>query len=70
MVNKEVDMFNSEEFKKEFRKQVEKDTWGMGKPMFYMKDGDIVEHWKDGTINVLHTKEELADIEAKLDKKT
>jgi hypothetical protein len=54
-----VDMFNSDEFRKKFREQVEKDTWGKGKAMIYMKDGDIIEHWKDGTINILHTKEEL-----------
>ena len=28
--------------------------------MIYLdKEGNIVEHWKDGIINILHTKEEL-----------
>ena len=44
----------SEQFQIDFMKQVEKDTWGNGLPKIYMNDnGEIVEHWKDGTINVL-----------------
>lgn len=53
------DIFNSKEFKKAFMRQVEKDTWDKGLPKIYMKEGNIVEHWKDGTINILKTKEEL-----------
>jgi hypothetical protein len=54
------DYIKSEQFQKDFTKQVEKDTWGKGLPKIYMdNDGNIVEHWKDGTINILHTKEEL-----------
>lgn len=50
----------STQFQKDFAEQVEEDTWGKGLPKIYMdKDGNIVEHWKDGTINILHTKEEL-----------
>ena len=50
----------SDEFKKAFAEQVRKDTWGKGSPMAYLdKEGNIVEHWEDGTINILHTKEEL-----------
>jgi hypothetical protein len=44
----------SEQFQKDFAKQVEEDTWGKGLPKIYMdKEGRIVEHWKDGTINIL-----------------
>ena len=59
----EEEFFNyltSDKFKEDFAKQVEKDTWDQGYPMIYMdKGGNIVEHWKDGTINILKTKEEL-----------
>ena len=40
----------NKEFGKAFRAQVEKDTWDNGFPMIYLKDGWIIEHWKDGTI--------------------
>lgn len=55
----------SEEFRKSFAEQVRKDTWGNGLPMVYLdrKTGNIVEHWEDGTINILHTKEELKKTE-------
>lgn len=44
----------SEQFKLDFRKAVEADTWEKGYPMYYMdKEGWLVEHWKDGTINRL-----------------
>ena len=50
----------SEQFKKDFAKQVEKDTWDKDLPKIYMdKQGNIVEHWKDGRINIIKTKEEL-----------
>ena len=49
----------SNEFKKAFADQVTADTWGKGRPKIYMKDGNIVEHWEDGTINILRKKEEL-----------
>lgn len=43
----------SKEFQESFQKQVEEDTWGKGRPKIYMdKDKNIVEHWKDGTINI------------------
>ena len=54
-----VNFFESKEFLENFRRQVELDTWEKGRPMVYMKDGNIVEHWKDGTINILKTKNEL-----------
>lgn len=48
----------SEQFQKDFMEQVEKDTWGKGLPKIYMNDkGQIVEHWKDGTINILKENE-------------
>ena len=47
----------SKQFLKDFAKQVEADTWGKGLPKIYMdKDGNIVEHWKDGTINIIKEK--------------
>ena len=50
----------SKQFTKDLAEAVEKDTWGKGLPKIYMDEhGNIVEHWKDGTINILHTKEEL-----------
>lgn len=50
----------SKQFIKDFADAVERDTWGKGLPKIYMDDhGNIVEHWKDGTINILRTKEEL-----------
>lgn len=46
--------FKSNKFKEDFRKKVEEDTWEKGKPMIYLDDnGNIVEHWKDGTINII-----------------
>ncbi len=49
----------SDAFKAAFKEQVEKDTWGQGLPKIYMdKNGDIVEHWKNGTINILKKKNE------------
>lgn len=50
----------SKEFQKDIKKFIEQETWGKELPKIYLdKNGDIVEHWKDGTINVLKTKEEL-----------
>jgi len=45
-----VKYLNSEEFKEGFRKAVEAETWDKGLPKIYLKDGWIVKHWKDGTI--------------------
>jgi hypothetical protein len=53
-----VKYLTSDKFKEDFAKQVENDTWGQGKPKIYMnKEGQIVEHWKDGTINIIKDKE-------------
>ena len=50
----EVEKFlKSEEFIKEFRKQVEKDTWEKGLPMVYLKDNKIVKHYSDGRVEVI-----------------
>lgn len=50
----EAEFFKSDEFKKGIEKQIEKDTWGKNLPKIYLdNNGDIVEHWKDGTINIL-----------------
>lgn len=50
----ELEYFKSEKFKKDFRKQVEEDTWEKERPMIYIDDnGNIVEHWKDGTIKII-----------------
>jgi hypothetical protein len=50
--NRVKEAFESEEFKRAFRKQIEKDTWEQGLPMIYLNDeGWIVEHWKDGRID-------------------
>lgn len=50
----EAQIFQSEEFKKLFAEQVKEDTWEKGLPMVYaQKNGNIVEHWKDGTIKII-----------------
>ena len=54
MEEDEVEKFlKSEEFKKGFREQVEKDTWEKGLPMVYLKDNKIVKHYSDGRIEVV-----------------
>ena len=50
----ESEYFKSEKFKEDFRKTVEKETWDKDLPMIYIDDnGNIVEHWKDGTIKII-----------------
>ena len=54
---KEIEYFKSEEAQELFQKMVERDTWEKGLPKIYMdKKGNIVEHWKDGTINIIKHK--------------
>ena len=54
MEEDEVEKFlKSEKFSKEFREQVEKDTWGKGLPMVYLKDNKIVKHYSDGRVEVI-----------------
>lgn len=43
----------SERFIKGFREQIEKDTWGEGLPMVYLKDNKVVRHYPDGRIEVI-----------------
>lgn len=50
----ESEYFKSNKFKEDFRKKVEEDTWEKEKPMIYIdNNGNIVEHWKDGTIKII-----------------
>ena len=50
----ESEYFQSKEFKEGTSKQVERETWGKGLPMIYIDENkNIVEHWKDVTINIL-----------------
>ena len=52
-----ADYIKSEQFQQDFARRVEEDTWGKGLPKIYMdKEGRIVEHWKDGTINIIKEK--------------
>jgi len=56
---KETDYFLSEQFKEDFQKRVEEDTWNKGLPKIYIDDnGDMVKHWKDGTIEKINGNEE------------
>jgi hypothetical protein len=51
---KESEYLKSEQFKEDFRKKIEEDTWEKGLPMIYMDENkNMVEHWKDGTINII-----------------
>ena len=44
--------FGSQEFRDGLIKKINDDTWGKGRPKYYMdQEGWLVEHWKDGTIN-------------------
>lgn len=50
----ESNYFRSKEFQEDFRKQVEKDTWDKDLPMVYLnEEGEIVRHYKDGTIEIV-----------------
>jgi hypothetical protein len=50
----ESEYFKSDKFREDFRKKVEEDTWEKGLPKIYIDDnGNIVEHFKDGTINII-----------------
>lgn len=50
----ETDFFQSKEFKEKIEKSIQKETWDKGLPRYYNdKEGNIVEHWKDGTINII-----------------
>lgn len=48
------DYLRSEQFAKDFKELVKKDTWDRGLPMAYMNDKkQLVHHWKDGRIEVI-----------------
>lgn len=50
----ESKFFQSEEFQEGIRKSIEADTWGKGRPMYYMNEQrQIVEHWEDGKIIII-----------------
>lgn len=50
----------SEKFKEDFARQVELDTWGNNLPKVYMDEfGNIIEHWKDGTKNIIKAHDEV-----------
>lgn len=50
----ESQYFQSEEFKDKVEKSIQKVTWDKNLPRYYLDDnGNIVEHWKDGTINII-----------------
>ena len=50
----ELEYFNSKEFKEQFRKTVESQTWEKDLPMIYLnKNKQIVKHWKDGRIEII-----------------
>ena len=62
----ESEYFKSKQFQEDFRKQVEKDTWDKDLPMVYLnEEGEIVRHYKDGTIekvnNMKETKFKVGD---------
>ena len=53
----QTDYFKSKEFKERIEQSIQRETWNKGLPRYYMdKEGRIVEHWKDGTINVIKEK--------------
>jgi hypothetical protein len=46
--------FKSQEFKEKIQASIDRETWDKGLPKYYKNDdGEIVEHFKDGTINVM-----------------
>ena len=51
-VDKLLKAIQSEKFSEKFKEQIEKDTWTLGNPMFYVDDDNwLIEHHKDGTKN-------------------
>lgn len=50
---KERDYLSSQEFQAGFRASIEADTWEKGKPMYYRRDNNIIEEWKDGRIVII-----------------
>lgn len=59
----ELEYFKSQEFRDNIRKSIEEQTWEKGLPMVYLdKNNNIVEHFKDGRINILKTEKEWKTI--------
>lgn len=50
----ESEYFQSKEFKEKIEKSIQRETWDKNRPRYYMDENkNIVEHWKDGTINII-----------------
>lgn len=47
------DFLSTQEFSDNIKGRIEAETWDKDKPMYYMRNGKIVEHWKDGTIKTI-----------------
>lgn len=43
-----TEYLSTQEFHDDSKFRIEADTWDKGKPMYYLKNGVIIEHWKDG----------------------
>jgi len=53
----ESEYLKSKQFQQDIKKFIEEETWEQGFPKVYKdKFGNIVQHWKNGTINILHYK--------------
>ena len=51
---KQSKFFNSEDFNIKVQESINRDTWDKGLPKYYKdKEGRIVEHFKDGKINII-----------------
>ena len=56
------DYLKSEQFIKDFKEQIKKDTWDHGLPMAYMNNKkQLVHHWKDGRIEIIKNLNNEAD---------
>lgn len=49
----ENEFLSSQEFASDWRERIEADTWDKGKPMYYLRDRQIVEEWKDGRMIII-----------------
>lgn len=49
--------FKSQEFKDSIQISINRETWDKDLPKYYINsNGDIVEHFKNGTINIMNKK--------------
>lgn len=53
MKDKELEFFESDEFKELFKQQIIKDTWDKDLPMIYVENGKIIKHYKDGRKEII-----------------